>query len=44
MNDGSIRVSSEGQGCTAFSSDSIGELQRRSLIPGSKLSNDKCVQ
>lgn len=45
MSDGSIHVSSEGLECTAFSSsDSIDELQRRTLIPGSKMSKDKCVQ
>lgn len=39
MGDGSVRVSSEGLGCTVFSSsDSIDELQRRPLTPGSKIS------
>lgn len=44
MSEGSIRVSSEGLECTAFSpSDSIDELQRRPLIPGSRISKDNCA-
>lgn len=44
MSDASIRVSSEGLECTAFSpSDSEEELQRRPSVPGSRISKDNCA-